>query len=421
MFPMDTGQALGLPRTPDPIAGAKNLFEECLRLSAGQDVLLIIEPPECRHYDAAMVPFVAEQAWGRGARVTTLAIHPDADLAALAPAFIAALAKADHTIFLNRIGDRVRFGGLACPGTKTMMHAPNLDYLGNAFARTSFKLLDALRTSLMQRISAATICSLRCPQGSDLEMWLHPEGEAMPQMTEFAVQNFPVMIIPPMPAASLSGRLMLTGALVSTNTDVYSERVLPLRTPLALLIERGRIRDFEGEAELVRRVRAHFERVGALGAGDPWSVNSWHTGINPNTYFRGRADADWERWDAVVFGSPRYTHFHMCGADPGLVCGQLFDATISFDGEAYWRNGEFCLLERPEIQALLERYPAAPELRGARRDIGIDAPAISVQARAARATDNAPIPTTDSEKAVVGRLDDARLDEFREGDEVEHR
>jgi len=177
-----------------------------------------------------------------------------------------------------------------------------------------------------------------------------------------------------MPAASLSGRLVLTGALVSTNTDVYAGRVLPLRATLALLIERGRIRDFEGDAELVGRVRAQFERVGALGAGDPWAINSWHTGINPNTFFRGRADADWERWDRVAFGSPRYTHFHMCGADPGLVCGQLFDATISFDGEAYWRNGAFCFLERTEIRTLVGQHPAAPQLTETRRDIGIDAP-----------------------------------------------
>jgi hypothetical protein len=357
-------------------AGARNLFEECLRISAGQSLLLVAEPAGAGHYDDAMAPFLAHEAEARGAKVAVLTVDPDADLAALPPAFIAALGRVEHTVFVNRIGDRVRFGGLDCPGTKTMVHAPDLHYLGAPFAGTSFALLDAVRDRLIARIEGANTSTLRCARGTNLAMRLEP-GTALATagMSEFAVRNFPVMIFPPMPAATLSGRLVLTGALVSTNTDSYAGRILPLPSPVTLEIEAGRIRNVAGEAETAARVRAQFERVGAFGSGDPWAVNSWHTGINPNTIYRGRADADWERWDCVAFGSPRYTHFHMCGADPGLICGQLFDATIAFDGEDLWRAGDFIFPQRPEIAPLVAAHADGAKLGKTSRAIGIDAAA----------------------------------------------
>jgi hypothetical protein len=333
----------------------------------------VAEPAGAGHYDDAIAPFIAREAESRGARVTVMTVDPDADLAALPPAFIATLSRADHTVFLNRIGDRVRFGGLDCGGSKTMVHAPDFHYLGAPFASTSFALLDAVRDRLIERIEAATSCTLRCARGTDLAMRLEPGRTlAAAGMSEFAVRNFPVMIFPPLPAAALSGRLVLTGALVSTNTDTYAGCIVPLPSPVTLEIEAGRIRAVAGETEAAARVRAQFERVGARGSGDPWAVNSWHTGINPNTIYRGRADADWERWDCVAFGSPRYTHFHMCGADPGLICGQLFDATIGFDGEDFWRAGDFIFPQRPEIAPLVAAHADGAKLGKTSRAIGID-------------------------------------------------
>ena len=61
----------------------------------------------------------------------------------------------------------------------------------------------------------------------------------------------------------------------------------------------------------------------------------------------------------LVYGSPRFTHFHVYGHDPGEIAVSLYDATVFFDDEAYWKAGKFSFLDRPEIQRLLDRYPCS--------------------------------------------------------------
>ena len=144
-----------------------------------------------------------------------------------------------------------------------------------------------------------------------------------------------------------------------------------LPIPVIANVENGDITSFDGEDGLVTRVKAQFERVGEMTSGNPFCVNSWHTGINPNTYYTGKATDDLERWGTVAYGSPRYTHFHACGVDPGDIAFTMIDATIAFDDEVFWRDGEFVFVDDPKVRALIAQYPNISDAFEVRRDIGL--------------------------------------------------
>jgi hypothetical protein len=141
--------------------------------------------------------------------------------------------------------------------------------------------------------------------------------------------------------------------VTSSATRVYDDSLLMIETPLRAHVKAGRIAEIEGPASLVDRLVSQMTRAAALTGGDPMQLNSWHTGINPNTFTRTLARQDPDRWGAIAFGSPRYTHFHASGRDPGDIAFSLLDATIAFDGVPFWRDGDFVFLDQPEITALI--------------------------------------------------------------------
>ncbi len=124
--------------------------------------------------------------------------------------------------------------------------------------------------------------------------------------------------------------------------------------PIRVQVENSRMLEFDGPPELVERLKAQLIRAAALTGGDAFRINSWHTGINPNTYFKGDPFSDLELWGTVSYGSPRYTHMHVAGIDPGDAALHLMDMTISFDDEIVWDKGRFVFLDRPEIQDLMD-------------------------------------------------------------------
>ncbi len=179
------------------------------------------------------------------------------------------------------------------------------------------------------------------------------------------------MIFPPIKAAGLNGVLVLDHFITSSSTRAYEDSVLRLDHPVRVMVEASRMVAFDGPDALVQRVKHQLERAAALTGGDPYRINSWHTGINPNTYFDGDPYADLERWGTVAYGSPRYTHFHAAGNDPGDVAFHLFDATIAFDGDTLWERGRFSFLDRPEIAEMIGPEQHAMMNASIVREIGI--------------------------------------------------
>ena len=161
------------------------------------------------------------------------------------------------------------------------------------------------------------------------------------------------MIFPPINCDRMAGTLSIRHFVTSTSTREFSGSTLVLDRPILARVENSRMTAFDGPRDLVARLRAQFERAAALTGGDAYRINSWHTGINPNTFFNGDPYANLELWGTVAYGSPRYTHMHAAGHDPGDAAIHLMDMTISFDGRTLWDRGRFIFLDRPEIQAMI--------------------------------------------------------------------
>jgi hypothetical protein len=169
----------------------------------------------------------------------------------------------------------------------------------------------------------------------------------------------------------LEGRLVLEKFLMSTSVNEYAGSVLILDEPVSLEIEDSRIVEFCGSPTASNRVRDHYQRVAEHFGGDPFAMHSWHTGIYPATFHAGSWRDDVKSWGELAFASPRYTHFHTCGVDPGNVATATFDATIRFDEMLLWEAGRPVFLDRPEMQALAHQQGVSSDVYAMRGDIGL--------------------------------------------------
>jgi hypothetical protein len=166
--------------------------------------------------------------------------------------------------------------------------------------------------------------------------------------------------------------VVLSRWLNLSNTHDLEPRVIRLDEPITAVIKKGRIVDFEGAGAVVQTVRRYYERVSSELGVDPNVVHSWHAGINPKTHFQGSAADHPFRWACMIFGSPRHLHFHTCGAyAPGEITWSVLDASVSFDGRQYWRDGSFCYFQRDEAKQLAREYSLDEEVFKTRRDIGV--------------------------------------------------
>jgi len=337
----------------DPTAGARNLLIDCMHLQAGDTLLIVAEPAGLVHYDAALAPFLAEQATALGANATTIVVAPGRGPEDVPKALFDAIERASHTLFLNRIGDQLRFSPLPGAGRKAITYTLDLGYLGSAFGVAAYDALEELRRRIVAVLAKSRRYTIHCPLGTSLSM--HSAFSALADSTGFSVDNFPVMIVPPIPADTLSGELVLTLALTSTGVHDYADSTVPLPSAIELQLDDGRIVGVQGEPKLAAGIAAHLDNVDARFGGDGRRLGSWHAGINPFTYFLRPALEDLDRWNGVAFGSPRYAHFHLCGALPGDICGQLFDATIAFDDTVLWDRGRLAFLDAPENADLRQR------------------------------------------------------------------
>ncbi len=350
-------------------AGARNLIQNCLKAQPGQSLLVVGEEGSWAHFDKLHCYEVADTAEALGIE-SKVVIAPQTYTAADVPAELAAaIAGADHTVFFARMADQLRFLGLEGGRSMVACYTLNRTAMADPFTAVDHRLFQDVHDLLVARIEGADRYSIRCPDGTDLvdSVALSPDAS----IGEFAVKPFPVLIFRPIDASTLSGRIALNYPLTSSSTNVYEDSVFLPCAKVMGTIEQGQITEFEGDPEEVRRMRAHFERVGALAGGNAFAINSWHTGINPLTYCDFRMEDDYERWATAAFGSPRMTHFHACGTDPGDIAISIYDATITFDDQVFWRDGRFVFMDEPEVRKLLNVYPGNEAAFTMRWDIGI--------------------------------------------------
>ncbi len=347
--------------------GAFNLLVNCVGVRPGQHVLLVGERGEGAFFDADICDTIAATVEKLGARPEIVIVSDPGKPGPLAPTIPDALQRVDHAVFFSRLGDRIRFAGTSGRATKTMCYIPDTRYLANPYAQLPYVLFEKLSAALVSAMGASRQCVMTCPLGTSLTVAI--SGPVVAQ--EFAVKQFPVLIIPPVSCHSLSGRIALSRFLISTSTKVREDSLMTFDGVVFAIVENGHIVGFDGPLETVGRIRRHFERIAGACGGDAFALNSWHAGIYPPTYFEGCATDNIERWGDIAFGSPRYTHMHACGNPPGDVCISLFDTTISFDGQDFWRDGQLSFLTTPVAQALLRAYKCTDIAKQGSASIGI--------------------------------------------------
>jgi len=350
-------------------AGARNLLINCAGLGANDRVLIVRESAADGYYDEAVPRILACEAECLGAHIQTFDAEVIDGPEDFPQILIGAMERADHTIFCSRIGDVMRFIRMPGKGTVTMCYALDPNYLAADFSQVPYQLQKAVRARLQTALNQAREWRVTCALGSDVVGTSDPVIYARDTDHDFSLRLFPIGTFRPFPCDSMNGRLV-TRWLPPAVTHRYQPYGIVLDEPVAAIIEKGRIVTFEGKS--ASAARAHYEKVGAALDTDPFIVDSWHGGINPKVFYSGAAEDNIERWAGVMWGSPRYTHFHSCGDySPGEVLLSIIDPTIEIDGKTYWKDGRFIFLEWDDVRSMLDDFPGFGQAFEPRLDVGL--------------------------------------------------
>lgn len=351
-------------------AGAVNLLCNCAGGKAGDTVLIVGESGSSPYFEPELVQDLAHVSEDLGMQPVCALAEPVASADDFPTRVTKLMNDSDVTVFLSRLGDQVRFLPVPTGGTIVMAYTLTRKHLASAFGTTNYAVTESLLNRLVAVMSAASRYRIQSRNGTDLrsDIRIH---DARSDFVPFTLKLFPTMIFPPIGICGLSGTLVIEHFTTSTSTRAYDDSVLMLSTPIRVTVEDGRMVNVTGDPDMVRAFREQCERAARITGGDPFRLNSWHVGVNPFTFFDGDPFDDVERWGTVAFGSPRFTHFHAAGRDPGDLAINLFDASIGFDEDWIWKDGRFAFLDGPDIRAWLDESGQSHLTSSVRHDIGI--------------------------------------------------
>ena len=364
---MSTNQQLALE-------GANNLLFDAIKAKAGDRLLIVGEQGKNTHFDTDVCDAVlaAAKVAGIDAQLQSFEVCNSAN--DFPQSLSEAMDCVDHTVFFSRLGDQVRFCSTPGTGSKTMCYALNVHYLESEFCRIPHTLLKRLHDRLIEKISSSSEFKITCSMGThlsgSLSAKMHDSADDN-SFTAFEVGLFPQTIFPPVSCSNMSGKLLLKDWLTSSSTVIYEDSVYHLDDPVMATIKNGKITQFEGNAEQCAALEKHFLRVNEIVGGEAFAINSWHTGIIPATWYSGRARDDLERWGSVSYASPRITHFHACGNDPGQIGINLFDASIHFDDEIIFKEGNYLFPHSDHCHDIFQDYPNWQDAFKHNADIGV--------------------------------------------------
>ncbi len=355
----------------DPRAGARSLIEDAIGAEPGQTLAIVAEDPRLGIYDAAVPQVVADVADEMGITVRIVPVGDHAGLDEVPAEVAAALIGCDHVLFHARLGDTLRFSDIPGRATKTMSYALDIGVLGGPSCAVPHRVMERIRAAYDAHANRARHWRVTCPLGTDISGTQDVEKVAFGKVEDFTVTRYPVCAPRPLPCTTATGTVVVDNWLMASGNRKYPDDEVILDEPLRAQVEAGRIVGLDGPGTVVDRVRAHYRRVGDLFGIDPFTVHSWHAGMNPGCFYALRATRGIERWGKVAFANPRYLHFHTCGNyAPGEIAWSLFDASAELDGRTFWRDGVYTFFDSDEVRTILSEEGIFEfEVRA---DIGID-------------------------------------------------
>ena len=333
------------------VDGIDNLLRRCIQIRPKDSLLIVGEDGADSYYESGLCEAVGQQAEKLGAIAKIQYATPGADASSISDSLIEQISTSDAVVFFSRIGDQIRFATSSKDAKKVMSYTLTQAHLGAPFATLDHQKMTSMLHLLESRIRASTRYRIVTANGTDLH------GEILCSKTrsstkKFYLELFPVMIFEPVICHNLCGNLTISKFITSTSTRAYDQSVLQIQTPVKAKVDNCVITSFDADSETVRRLIHQIERAGALSGGDPYALHSWHTGINPGTFFNADPFNNLEYWGTVAYGSPRYTHIHGAGLDPGDVSYNLMDATIWFDDNMFWDRGRFVFLDSAQVKSV---------------------------------------------------------------------
>ena len=351
--------------------GADNLLLNCLGAQKGESLLLVLEQDNGL-YDKGVSILIEKRCRELGINISVLS-EPLINHASEFPNSVSdVMRRVDHTLFLSRLGDYVRFVELPGDSTKTTSYTYTTEQLNSPYASISHTLLAQLRDKLEQELLDAENWQITCPLGTNLSgsfCWPSLKGG---KDDELQVALFPVSTFKPVPCCTANGRVALSRWLMPGGAPKLELPGMDLAGCVYCDVENGTIKKFDSQTHEADKVAKHYDRVASTLGVNRNRVHSWHLGINPQTYFPQPAEQNFEQWCALSFASPRYLHFHTCGDEPpGEIAWSLFNCTVKIDNDPYWEEGEFTWLNRVDNRKLISEFTGAEILFDSSRPIGI--------------------------------------------------
>jgi hypothetical protein len=359
-----------MPRNPK--AGALNLLKNCLNVQPDDSVLLVLEPTDSL-YDYDVVTIIRGCLSELNTRVTIVDPPLIADPADFPSSVADAMEHCDHTLFLSRIGDYVRFVPLPGTGSRATSYSFNADMLSAPYATVDNHLLRKLQLRLEDELMRADQWRIQCPLGTDLSGEFCWPSHSGGQDDDLTVTLFPVATFKPVPCDNANGQVALSRWLMPGGSVKLDNADISIDGVVQAYVKNGSLDCLSGADSEVAKIDGHYDCISNTLGINRNRIHSWHEGINPQTYFDQSADDYldlWRPYHLEVRGICTFMPAAMI--TPGEVAWSVFNLTITIDGVVYWENGEFDWLQQAANKALIESYEGAYCLLEPRLPIGID-------------------------------------------------
>ena len=315
----------------------QNLLINCAQGEPGQSLLIVHEASDEGYYDPQLPGLIGRKATNIGCSVNFCCIPFDENVKDPSPYLNNRIANFDHTLFLARLGDQIRFRPNIGAGNRIISYILDRDMLVSDFGIVDYNGFEALKKVINTAIAKADNIRVTCPAGTDFQGFIsNPEQEVV----DVTVKRFPMSVFTPAPTLNFEGRIAQLGFLTGTGSQYYKPYACEISETLYVEFEGNKISGFKGSKGDIAAAEKHYEFVAKKYGIDPYFMHSWHAGIHPGCNFPFAASESFERWSGGAFGNPRLLHFHSCGKyPPGEISLNMADPSIALDDVAIWENG----------------------------------------------------------------------------------
>lgn len=350
--------------------GARNLLLGCAQALPGDALLIVRENPGLGFYGHGLAEAVAGTAVALGLSVRTATVPFLEQIDVLPAELLPDMARAEHVLFLARLGDQLRFQAMPKGPRPIVSYVLDTGMLASPLGTCAYAGFVALKLAIDRMFAAAGDIRLTCERGTDLR----GRVEAASAGGDVSVRRFPMTVFSPIDTRHFAGIVAVAHCLAGTGARYYQPYGLALPATVFAVVDGNRITGWQGEPAEVAVVEAHYRHVAGCFGIDPDHVHSWHAGIHPGCAYPQPAHENFERWSGGAFGNPRLLHFHTCGAyAPGEICWNILDPTIAVDGLAIWECG---VIRTDRIPGAAEILADCPDIARAfaqpARAVGLD-------------------------------------------------